>query len=56
MSIWDRRLLLTVGKGGVGRTTVSVALAMAAARRGKRAAVIELNGNDQIARRFGLGD
>lgn len=39
-----RRLLFTVGKGGVGRTTVTLALALEAARRGKRALVIELEG------------
>lgn len=40
----DRRLLFTVGKGGVGRTTVSLALALEAARRGKRVLVVELEG------------
>lgn len=39
-----RRLLFTVGKGGVGRTTVTLSLALEAARRGKRVLVIELEG------------
>lgn len=39
-----RRLLFTVGKGGVGRTTVTLALALEAARRGKRVLVVELEG------------
>lgn len=39
-----RRLLFTVGKGGVGRTTVTLALAFEAARRGRRVLVVELEG------------
>jgi len=38
----DRRVLLISGKGGVGRTTVTVALARAAARAGKRTLVCEI--------------
>ncbi len=48
-----RRLLLVVGKGGVGRTTVAITLALAAGQRGQRAAVLELYGNDQVPRRYG---
>jgi len=43
-SLLGRRLLFTVGKGGVGRTTVTLALALEAARRGKRVLVVELEG------------
>jgi anion-transporting ArsA/GET3 family ATPase len=39
-----RRLLFTVGKGGVGRTTVTLALAFEAARRGRRVLAVELEG------------
>lgn len=39
-----RRLLFTVGKGGVGRTTVTLSLALEAVRRGKRVLVVELEG------------
>jgi anion-transporting ArsA/GET3 family ATPase len=39
-----RRLLFTVGKGGVGRTTVTLALAFEAARRGLRVLAVELEG------------
>lgn len=42
--LFSRRLLFTVGKGGVGRTTVTLALALAAARRGKKVLVVELEG------------
>jgi arsenite-transporting ATPase len=41
-SLLDRRLLLFTGKGGVGKTTVVAALAIEAARRGRRPLVIEL--------------
>ena len=34
-SLLDRRLLFVVGKGGVGKTTVAVALALVLARRGQ---------------------
>lgn len=39
-----RRLVFVVGKGGVGRTTVTVGLALEAARRGQRVLAIELEG------------
>ncbi|MBU6282801.1 ArsA family ATPase [bacterium] len=39
-----RRLVFTVGKGGVGRTTVSLAIGLEAARRGKRVLMVELEG------------
>jgi arsenite-transporting ATPase len=41
-SLLDRRLLLFTGKGGVGKTTLVAALALEAARRGRRPLVIEL--------------
>ncbi|MEB2285929.1 MAG: AAA family ATPase [Myxococcales bacterium] len=39
----ERRLVFITGKGGVGRTAVATALALAAARAGKRTLVVELN-------------
>ncbi|PRQ02767.1 Arsenical pump-driving ATPase [Enhygromyxa salina] len=41
-SLLDRRLLLFTGKGGVGKTTLVAALALEAARRGRRPLVVEL--------------
>ncbi|MEM6533400.1 MAG: ArsA family ATPase [Myxococcota bacterium] len=38
----DRRLVLVTGKGGVGKSSVSAALAVAAERRGKRVLLVEL--------------
>jgi anion-transporting ArsA/GET3 family ATPase len=44
-ALFERRLLLVAGKGGTGKSTLSVALAILAARRGLRTVVIEL-GNE----------
>ena len=51
-SLLSRRLLFVVGKGGVGRTTVSLSLALAAAREGKRVLLIELEGARSLERGF----
>ena len=37
--LFEKRLVFVTGKGGVGKSTVSVALALAAARAGKRTIV-----------------
>lgn len=52
-TLLTRRLLFTVGKGGVGRTTVTLALALEAARRGKRVLVVELEGARGLERALG---
>lgn len=56
MSLFDKKLLFVVGKGGVGRTTVAITLAMAAALSGKRVGLLELYGNNEVGRRFGESD
>jgi len=50
----DRRLVVVTGKGGVGRTTVSCALALAAASHGRRACVVEMSGAVEAAAVFGV--
>lgn len=40
--LFEKRALLITGKGGVGRTTATAALAMAAARSGKRVLIAEM--------------
>jgi anion-transporting ArsA/GET3 family ATPase len=45
----DRRLVIVTGKGGVGKSTVSAALALLAARAGKRVLVCEVNVAERIA-------
>ena len=50
----DKRLVFVTGKGGVGKTTVALALGIAAARSGLRTIVAELNGQARAAEAFGL--
>ena len=38
----DKRLVFVTGKGGVGKSTVSIALGLAAASQGKRTIVCEI--------------
>jgi anion-transporting ArsA/GET3 family ATPase len=52
-TLWDRRLILVVGKGGVGRTTVAAAIASEAAKRGKKTLLVEVNANDRLGHYFG---
>jgi anion-transporting ArsA/GET3 family ATPase len=57
MDFLSRRIHLVTGKGGVGRTSVSAALAVAAAGRGKRVLLTEIGdpegGYSAIGRKFG---
>ncbi len=48
----DKRLVFVTGKGGVGRSTVSLALGLAAARQGKRAIVCEISSQEHASRVF----
>lgn len=54
MTLLDRKLLVVTGKGGVGRTTLTAALGLAAGRLGKRTTIVELHGEDALARRVGF--
>ena len=47
------RVTIVAGKGGVGKTTVTATLAMAAAHLGLRALVIEVEGKSGLASMFG---
>jgi anion-transporting ArsA/GET3 family ATPase len=49
----DRRFIFVTGKGGVGKTTVSAAMARAMARRGKRVLVALCNAKERISAMFG---
>jgi anion-transporting ArsA/GET3 family ATPase len=50
----DRELAFVTGKGGVGRTTVALAAALAAARDGRRVVLCEVSGQARAARLYGL--
>jgi anion-transporting ArsA/GET3 family ATPase len=50
--ILDKRLIFVTGKGGVGKSTVSAALGVAAARAGKRAIVCEVAQQERMSRFF----
>ena len=53
MSIYDRRMVLFSGKGGVGKTTLAAAFALSCAQRGQRTLLIELNVKDRLNSLFG---
>jgi len=48
----DKRLVFVSGKGGVGKTTVSVALGLRAAAQGKRTIVCEVSSQENASRIF----
>lgn len=52
----DRRLLLVSGKGGVGKSAVSAALAILAARRGKRVLAIAMTDRNGLAAHLGVDE
>jgi anion-transporting ArsA/GET3 family ATPase len=49
-SLLDRDLVVVTGKGGVGKSTVAAALALAASRRGLRTVLAEVGGRVDAAR------
>jgi anion-transporting ArsA/GET3 family ATPase len=51
----DKKLVFVTGKGGVGKSTVSIALGIAAAARGKRAIVCEISSEESASRVFRKG-
>jgi anion-transporting ArsA/GET3 family ATPase len=53
MSLLSRRLLVVTGKGGVGKSTVTAALALAAAARGGKVLVCEVNTDERISALLG---
>ncbi|MBN1335868.1 MAG: PhoH family protein [Deltaproteobacteria bacterium] len=52
-ALFGHRLVVVTGKGGTGKTTVSIALGMAAARRGLRAIVVEVEGAMRVGPALG---
>lgn len=52
-SLLDPRVLIVTGKGGVGKSSVAAALAVAGARTGRRTCLVEVEGRQTMARLFG---
>src|SRR5688572_6230069 len=50
----SRRVLVTVGAGGVGKTTTAAALAVAAARRGRRVLCLTIDPAKRLAESLGI--
>ena len=50
-----KRLVFVMGKGGVGKTTVSAALGLVASRAGKRTIVVEVAQQERLGGLFGAG-
>src|SRR5689334_12272173 len=50
-----KRIILCVGSGGVGKTTTAAALAVEAARRGRRTAVLTVDPSHRLKDALGLG-
>src|SRR5579863_8006024 len=50
----DRRVVIVLGKGGVGKSSLSAALAVAAGRRGARALVMECDPRAPIASTYAM--
>ena len=52
MELLDKRLLFVTGKGGVGKSTVALALGLAASERGMRTIVCEVGLQEHASRVF----
>lgn len=50
--LFDKRLVIVTGKGGVGKSTVALAMGLAVAERGKRTIVCEVASQENLSRRF----
>lgn len=53
-TLTEKRIVVCVGPGGVGKTTTAAALALAAARRGKRTLVLTIDPAKRLANSLGL--
>src|SRR5437868_9110231 len=52
----SRRVILCVGCGGVGKTTTTAALGLAAARRGKRVLCLTIDPARRLSQSLGLAE
>ncbi|MBI1746913.1 MAG: ArsA family ATPase [Acidobacteria bacterium] len=51
--MFNKRLIFVTGKGGVGKTTISSAMAVAASKLGKKVLLVDVGGDDALAAGFG---
>lgn len=51
----ESRVIIVAGKGGVGKTTVTAALAVAASAAGLRSLIVEVEGKESMASMFDTG-
>lgn len=56
MSLLDRRLHVVTGKGGVGKSTLSAALALALQAKGRKVLVCEVTAREQVAGLLGAAN
>lgn len=55
MALWhNRKIVVCVGTGGVGKTTVAAALALAAAASGRRVAVMTIDPSKRLSQALGI--
>lgn len=52
-TLYNRKLILFSGKGGVGKTTIASAFALSCAQRGERTLLMEMNTKDKVSSMFG---
>lgn len=52
-NLLNKRVIFVVGKGGTGKTTITAALAMAAAKKHKKVLAVETQENDALGMVFG---
>jgi len=52
--LFTRRFVVVAGKGGVGRTTVTAALGLAAARAGKKVLICQTKAKERLSSLFGV--
>jgi anion-transporting ArsA/GET3 family ATPase len=54
LPLFDRRLVIVTGKGGVGKSAVAMAIALAAADGGRRTLLVEMTASAALAGRLGF--
>lgn len=52
--LWQRRLLMVTGKGGIGKSLLTAVMGLAASQSGRRVCLVEASHRDQLAPLFGV--